>query len=101
MYDGDREDVMIVVGGEHSTGHCQLSHKIGRYIQERIGAGDLFLPVLEAFADWLPFGIALGTDDILVAITFEIDHVVVLFELVQLDINEDPDSMGDVREPTV
>lgn len=83
------------------AGHRQLSHEVRRHIEERVCAGDLFLLVLEALADRVPFSIGVATDHVLVAVALEVDHVVVLLELVQLDIDEDPDSMGDAGKSTV
>ena len=46
----------------------------------------------------MPFGIAVSPDHILVSVALEVDHVVVFFELVELDVQEDPDAVGDVGE---
>lgn len=78
--------------------YSQLGHKVGCHVEEGVWAGDLFLLVLEALADRMPFGIALGTDDVLIAVAFEVDHVVILLKLVELDVNEDPDAVRDVGE---
>ena len=37
----------------------------------------------------------MGADDVLVAVALKVNHVVVLLELVELDIDEDPDSVRD------
>lgn len=78
--------------------HSQLGDEIRRHIKEGVRAGHLLLLILEALADRMPFGIALGADHVLVAVTFEVNHVVVFFELVKLDVEEDPDTVCDVRE---
>lgn len=78
--------------------HSQLGDEIRRHIKEGVRAGHLLLLVLEALANRMPSGVALGADHVLVAITFEVNHVVVFFELVKLDVEEDPDTVGDVRE---
>lgn len=46
----------------------------------------------------MPFGVTVGADHVLVAIAFEINHVIVFFELVKLDVKEDPNTVCDVRE---
>jgi len=46
----------------------------------------------------MPLCVSVCTDDILVAVAFEVDHVVVFFELIELDVEEDPDAVGDVGE---
>lgn len=76
----------------------QLSHQIRRNIQERIRTGDFFLLVSESLADRVPLGVALWTDDVLVAVAFEVDHVAVLLQLVELDVDENPDAVGDSRD---
>lgn len=64
------------------TGNSQLSHQIRRHIKKWIRTSDLFLLVAESSADWMPFGVALVPEDVLVAIAFEIDHVAVLLQLI-------------------
>lgn len=46
----------------------------------------------------MPLGIAVCTDHVLVSVALEVDHVVVFFELVQLDVEENPDTVGNVGE---
>lgn len=62
--------------------HSQLGHEIRRHIKEGVWAGHLLLLVLEALADGMPFSVTVGADHVLVAIAFEVNHVVVFFELV-------------------
>src|SRR3954471_5012485 len=90
------DSIVIVKPG--LTRHSQLGHEIRRYIQEGVRAGELLLLVHETLADGMPLGVAIGTDDVLVAVAFEVDHVIVFFELVQLDIDEDPNTVGNVWE---
>lgn len=80
--------------------HSQLGDKIRRHIEEGVRAGHLLLLVLEALADGMPFRVAASADHILVAIAFKINHVVVFFELVKLDVKEDPDTVGNVGQST-
>lgn len=82
---------------ETSASNRKLSHQIRCHVKERIGTSDLFLLIPEPLADGMPIGIPFATDHILVSIAFEIDHVIILFELVQLDVDEHPDSIRDAR----
>lgn len=78
--------------------HSQLGDEIRRHIKEGVRAGHLLLLVLEALADGMPFSVSLGADHVLVAIAFEVNHVVVFFELIKLDVKEDPDTVRDFWE---
>lgn len=78
--------------------HCKLSHQIRGHVKERVWTGHLFLLVHVALADGVPFGFTVGTDDVLIAIALEVDHVVIFLELVQLDIDEYPDTVRDSWE---
>lgn len=76
--------------------YSQLGHEIGCHVKERIWAGDFFFLVLEALADRMPFSIALGAYNVLITVAFEVNHVVILFKLVELDVDKDPDAVRDV-----
>lgn len=81
--------------GSYLTGNRKLCHQIGRNIQIRIRTGHFLLLITNALADWSPFAIQFGTDHVLVAIALEVDHVVVGFELVELDVDKDPYAVCD------
>lgn len=78
--------------------HCKLSHQIRGHVKERVWTGHLLLQVHVALANRVPFGFTMGADDVLVAVALEVDHVVILLELVQLDIDEYPDTVRDAWE---
>ena len=93
---------MIVVGVSVATGekkhiclasNSQLSHKVGCDVKERVWAGHLLFFILKALADRMPLRIAGAADDVLVPIAFEVDHIIVFLQLVQLDIDENPDTV--------
>lgn len=90
------EDISSFIELRTLACYSQLSHKIGCHVEEGVWAGDHFLLVLEALADGMPFSIALGADDVLVSVAFEVDHVVILLKLVELDVDKDPDSVRNV-----
>lgn len=46
----------------------------------------------------MPFCVTVGTNDVLVSVALEVDHVVVFFELIKLDVEEDPHAVRDVGE---
>lgn len=46
----------------------------------------------------MPFGIAVGTDHVLVSVALEVHHIVIFFELIELNVQEDPDTMSNVGE---
>ena len=68
----------------------QLSHQIRCHIQEWIRTSYFLLLVAETTADGVPFGVTLVANDVLVAVALEINHEVVFFQLVELDIHKDP-----------